>query len=296
MTDTASREGDEESVELRSYSDVEYVFEATTDNRPSFGAYVRDAWQRRHFVVASAKAELRGARSRTVLGEIWAVVDPLFMAAIYWFLIHTIRRGSTDDPTERLVILISGIFLFSFTSTMVSSGGRSIVRNKGLLLNSTFPRILMPATEIYKGILDLGPYMAVYAVIHVLIGGPITIWLLAVPLLIAVQVLIGSGLALFFSTLTVYFRDMSNVLDYVMRVLFFATPILYPVGMLPGNAHGILSVVNPFFSLFACFQSAFLGRTPELTDVMVALTWAVVTCVVGYRVFVSRERGFALRL
>ncbi|MEZ5179779.1 MAG: hypothetical protein R2746_16295 [Acidimicrobiales bacterium] len=72
------------------------------------------------------------------------MIDPLFQAAIYWFLITMIRSSPSQDTTYRLTILISGIFLFTFSSTVVSGGGRSIIRNKGLMLNSTFPRILLP--------------------------------------------------------------------------------------------------------------------------------------------------------
>lgn len=296
MSDTVAREEDDASAELRPYSDVEYVFGPNEGRLPPVGPYLRDAWNRRRFVVSMAKASLRGARSRTVLGEIWAVADPLFMAGIYWFLIHTLRRGGgSSDPTERLVILCSGIFLFTFASTVVGGGGRSIVRNKGLMLNSTFPRILLPATEVYKGILDLGPYMAVYAVIHVLIGGPIGPGLLLFPVVLVLQLMISSGLALIFATLTVFIRDMSNVLDYLMRILFFTTPILYPVSILPDLAKTLLQV-NPFFALFACYQAVFLGGLPSVGYMLQALAWGIGLCIVGFRTFVSRERGFALRL
>ncbi len=279
---------------LRPYSDVEYVFEPHSASLPSVRAYLQDAWDRRHFVVAMAKADLRGPRSRTGLGELWAIADPLFQAGIYWFLISTIRSNGSDQ-TERLVILISGIFLFTFSSTVLSGGGRSIIRNKGLMLNSTFPRILLPATEVYKGLLDLGPYLAVYAVIHFLLGAPFGPGLFVLPLLVVLQILISSGLALIFATLTVFISDMSNLLDYVMRVLFFTTPILYPVTELPDLAVTLLKI-NPLFTLFACYQAVFTGELPNAGYLFQSVVWAVVLCLVGYRIFVSHERGFALRL
>lgn len=299
MTDTvtppASGADDEPALVTRPYSGTVYVFEAGGASMPPVREYLAEAWERRHFVTSMAKADLRGPRSRTALGELWAVLDPLFQAGIYWFLINTIRRGGTADPTERLTILISGIFLFTFINTVVNQGGRSIIRNKAMMLASTFPRILLPATEIYKGLLDLGPSLAVYALIHVLIGAPIGPGLLVVPLLLFFQLLISTGVALIFATLTVYVRDMSNVLNYVMRILFFATPILYPVSLLPGVAATVLQV-NPFFALFACYQAAFLGGLPPIGYLLQSAAWSVVLVIVGFRTFVSRERGFALRL
>lgn len=293
MTDAQPQEAPDEP-ELRPYSDVEYVFKPHSASMPPVREYLQDAWDRRHFVIAMAKADLRGPRSRTGLGELWAIADPLFQAGIYWFLLTTIRSNGADQ-TERLTILVSGIFLFTFSSTVLGGGGRSIIRNKGLMLNSTFPRILLPATEVYKGLLDLGPYLAVYAVIHLLLGGAVGPGLFVMPLLLVLQVMISTGLALVFATLTVFVRDMSNLLDYIMRVLFFTTPILYKVDQLPPVAITLLKI-NPFFALFACYQAVVTGGVPGFALLAQVIFWAVLTCVFGFRLFVSNERAFALRL
>lgn len=298
MTDTAASTGrtpsEGEPPGTRAYSDTEYVWEPHSARMPPLRPYLQDAWDRRHFVVAFAKADLRGPRSRTRLGEVWAVIDPLFQAAIYWFVI-TMVRSSGQDNTERLLILISGVFLFTFSTTVVSGGGRAIIRNKGLMLNSTFPRILLPATETYKGMLDLGPYLLVYSVIHLLLGGPIGPGVFFLPLLLVLQLMISVGLALIFATLTVYISDMSNFLDYIMRVVFFTTPILYPVDMLGPLASTVLQL-NPFFSLFACFQAVVTGGVPGAGYLFQAIVWALGLLYAGFRIFVSREREFALRL
>lgn len=299
MTDTSVPTGRTpsdpgEPPPVRPYSDTTYVWEPHTSQMPPVRPYLQDAWERRHFVVAFAKADLRGPRSRTRLGEVWAVVDPLFQAGIYWFLI-TMIRSSGGNNTERLTILISGIFLFTFSTTVVSGGGRSIIRNKGLMLNSTFPRILLPATETYKGLLDLGPYLLVYSVIHLLLGGPVGPGIFFLPLLLVLQVMISVGLALIFATLTVFISDMSNILDYIMRVVFFTTPILYPVDML-GPVAGALLQLNPFFALFACYQAVVTGGVPGAGYLFQAVVWACGLLYLGFRTFISREREFALRL
>lgn len=297
MTDTLDPRGEAAAngpTAPRPDSGVVYVFEPDASRVPPVREYLRDCWDRRQFVATMGKADLRGPRSRTGLGEVWAIMDPLFQAAIYWFLISTIRSSSGDD-TDRLTILISGIFFFSFTQTVVAGGGRSIIRNKSLMLNSTFPRLLLPATEVYKGLLDLAPALAVYGVIHVLLGGAIGPGLFLLPLLLALQILISTGMALIFAVLTVFVADMSNILEYVMRILFFATPILYPVASLPDVARTVLQL-NPFFAVFASYQACITGGMPEPIYLFQAFVWAAVLITVGYRVFTSNERGFALRL
>lgn len=290
----AASSGAHAPMELRPYSDVEYVFEPHNASLETAREYIHDVWIRRRFAIALAQSELRGPRASTVLGEVWGVLDPLFQAGIYLFLIIVIR-GSGKNSTQLLTMIMSGIFLFQFTATAMSEGGRAIQRNKGLVLNSTFPRALLPLSVVYKGFLALAPAMAIYAFIHVVMGAPISTALFILPLLFFLQVCISIGLALILSTLTVFIRDMSNILDYIMRILLFATPVIYPITQLPSSLQTIL-IVNPIFNLFAAYQAIFQGRPPRFTDIVIAGIWALVLPIAGFRIFVSHERGFAMRL
>ncbi len=130
MTDTAAPISDGSAQSLPYGGDVQ-VFVPHAKTLPPVGPYLRDAWDRRHFVVAMAKADLRGPRSRTGLGELWAIADPLFQALVYWFVINTIRSGPGRESDLRLIILVSGIFLFTFSSTVVGGGGHRIGRGDG---------------------------------------------------------------------------------------------------------------------------------------------------------------------
>ena len=81
---------------VRAYSDVEYVFEAHKAELPDLRVYLRDLLERRGFVTEKAKADIRGKRNSTVAGQLWAVLDPLFQAIIYFFLITVLRGGGSD--------------------------------------------------------------------------------------------------------------------------------------------------------------------------------------------------------
>lgn len=310
MTDTA-RSSDElegsdakpsagaadDTAVLRPYSDVEYVFAAGAPGLESARQYIGDVWDRRRFAMVLAKSELRGPRASTALGEVWSVLDPLFQAGIYWFLITVIRggKGGASANNARLAMIMSGIFLFTFTSSAMGEGGRAIIRNKGLVLNSTFPRALLVASTMYKAILALIPAMVVYAGVHVLLGRPFGAGLFLLPLLFLLQLLISTGLALILAVLTVFVRDMTNILQYVMRVMLFATPILYQVTQLPNTVRTVL-ILNPVFNLFSAYQTVFNGGMPSTTDLFVTTAWAIILPLVGFRIFVARERAFAMRL
>ncbi len=280
---------------LREYSDVEYVFVPQDNTLPPLREYLRNVWERRAFMRESARATVATANAGTFLGGTWRLLDPIFQALIYWFLFTAIRgRGGSDY----LLMVVSGVFLFTFTMNVWNEGGRSIQRSKGLVLNSTFPLATLPVSIVYREIQNLVPTLGVYFLFHLAFGGVWSSALLMLPFLLCIQVLISLGLALIFSTLTVYIPDMSQLLNYITRIMLFVTPVIYPaeqLNQLPGIVHTILHF-NPLFTLFSAYQQVFTGSVPDPGLVFQAIIWALVLPLFGFRLFVSRERGFALRI
>ncbi len=277
-------------------STVVQVFEPNALVLPSLRRYSRDLKGRWPFISALAGAEVRGQRSSTFLGELWSLVDPLFQAAIYIFLFAVIRgsRGGASSMSY-VTAIIGSVFLFNYTRIAISDGGRSILRHKGLVLNAVFPRALLPIAEVYKGFLSTVPALVVYAVIHVLVGAPVTQAVLLLPLLLGIQTVINLGFALLFSTATAYFKDVSNLLNYVVRLLTFATPVVYPVATLSPSIRQLLSW-NPLFALFSAFQGVITGQMPTAGMIFQSAAWAVLFFGAGVWLFLRHERSFALHV
>jgi teichoic acid transport system permease protein len=277
-------------------AEVEYVFEPHAVKLPPLKPYLQELWDRRRFVKTSARAEIQGKRSSMVAGQLWAVLDPLFQAAIYFFLIQVLRAGQGGRGSSyQMTLLISGIFLFQFTRTSLNDGARSVVGGRGLLLNSAFPRALLPISAVYKGILELAPAGAVYLVIHIALGRPIGSGIAFLPILLVLQTTLNLGLALLFAALTVFMRDITQLMQYILRVLFFVTPVLYPVSFLPSGVRTGMAF-NPLFPVFAAYQEVIGGGVPTNLQLFGALFWAVVFLVVGAGLFLSHERAFALHV
>jgi teichoic acid transport system permease protein len=275
------------------YSDVEYVFEAGGVNTTPLRPYIRSLWERRRFMLAMARGEIRGQRSSAALGAVWSVLDPLFQGAIYFLLFTIIRRGGR--PIDFLHVLIGGIFLFQLAIGALNQGGRSLKSSKNLLLNSTFPRAVFPLATVCKGVLTLPPAIAIYAVFHAALGAPFGWGLLLLPALFAFQVMLMVGLSLLVSTLVVFFKDADNAVNYITRLLFFTTPVIYPYELLPESLRPVLSF-QPFFALFSSYQTILDGNVPGLWQMTQVVIWAVIALVVGLRVFRRHEHEFAMRL
>jgi teichoic acid transport system permease protein len=278
----------------RAYSHVVQVFEPNALTFPPLRSYLAELVDRRAFITELATAEVRGQRSTTFLGELWSLIDPLFQATIYWFLFSVIRGGN-NSSSAFVTAIISSVFLFNYTRISINDGGRAILRNKGLVLNAIFPRGLLPIAEVYKGWRSTVPAFVVYVPIHLALGGPITSAFLLLPLLVVLLTGINLGLALLFATATAYSKDVSQLLNYILRILMFATPVVYPVALLSPTIRAVLAW-NPLFALFTAFQQIITGQVPSFGLFVQSTLWAIVLMVAGIWVFLRHERSFGLYL
>ncbi len=268
------------------------VFEAGKSVRPELRPYLESLWERRPFMKALAKAEIRGRRSSTMLGSIWGLVDPIFQAAIYLFLFFIIRGGE-GKAVSFLPVLLGGMFLFRFTATAINDGGRSVRNSRELMLSSTFPRAVLPLSAVYKGLLNFIPSIFVFAIVYLFLGSGLTFSLVVfLPLLFAVQTLTNIGIALIMSTATVFVRDMDNALSMIVRVLLFTTPVIYPIALLPPDLNTILSF-NPIYPLFVNYQLIIGGGGMDLKLAVEAVIWAVVLTAGGAWLFLRYEHAMA---
>jgi len=278
----------------RAYSDVVQVFEPNALTFPPLRTYLAEVLDRRAFIAELATAEVRGQRSTTFFGELWSLIDPMFQAAIYWFL-FTVIRGGGGQSTAFVTAIISSVFLFNYTRISINDGGRSILRNKGLVLNAIFPRGLLPVAEVYKAWRSTVPAFVIYVPIHLAMGAPITQALLLLPLLLVILTGINLGLALLLSVATAYSKDVSQMLNYVLRILMFATPVVYPVALLSPAIRQVLSW-NPLFALFTAFQEIITGSMPSFGLILQSIVWSIVLLVSGTWMFLRHERSFGLHL
>jgi teichoic acid transport system permease protein len=171
----------------------------------------------------------------------------------------------------------------------VVGGGR-------LILNTAFPRALLPLSSVVTAFTRFVPTLLVYAPVHIISGlpiGPVLLWTLPI---VALLVLLASGLTMFIAAAQVYFRDLSNFLPYVLRVWLYVTPILYYAVEVPDRYRVILAV-NPLAPILTALSDVVnQGRAPAADDMLLGLAWALTIFVAGALFFVSREREFAVRL
>lgn len=275
--------------------DLLTVHEAHTRGLPPLRPYGRELMRRRRFAVHMARADLKAKHYDTVFGQLWRILNPLLLALIYYFVLGVIldtQKGSGDYFAR----LLGGLFAFYYTSNAVNFGAKSIVGGGGLIMNTAFPRALLPISAVISSLLTYLPMLAVYALFHLLRGLPIEWPLLLVPLIILIQTVFNLGLALILSAATVYFRDTASFLPYMLRVWLYLTPILWVIDDVPHRLRPLLGF-NPLVPILTAWHDILVeGTSPGLGVLVWASAWAVAAALGGAWFFLSREREFAVRI
>ena len=287
------------SRESRTESSFDPVYHQYGPHRaglPPLVGYFRELWHRRTFAAEMSKASMRGANTSTFFGQAWLILNPLLLAGVYYLLVTIIRGG--HDPLI-FTHLTLALFAFTIVSTAVTSGATSVTGSGKLLINTAFPRLLIPLSTVRTAFFRFLPTIPVYLAFHLAFGQPWHPRMLLGLYFLLTMVVFGMGLAAFFAALQVYFRDTSSFLPYFVRIWMYVSPVLWLPESLEGFGRALKTVVviNPMYSMLGGYADLIQeNRWPEPYMWVASGAWALVVAVLGFLFFISRERDFAVRL
>ncbi|MEV1080998.1 ABC transporter permease [Streptomyces sp. NPDC050211] len=268
--------------------------------RPSLVEYVRQLWDRRHFILAFSRAKLTAQYSQAKLGQLWQVVTPLLNAAVYFFIFGVILEADRGMSREVYIpFLVTGVFVFSFTQSSVLAGVRAISGNLGLVRALHFPRASLPVSFALQQLQQLLYSMIVLFAITMVFGSfPDLSWALIVPAL-ALQFLFNTGLALIMARAGSKTPDLAQLMPFVMRTWMYASGVMYSIPiMLADKPQWIANVLqwNPaaiYMDLmrFALIDGYGSENLPEHVWAA-ALGWSVLLAVGGFVYFWKAEERY----
>jgi teichoic acid transport system permease protein len=276
------------------FTSEHHVYEPHRVGLPPIGSYVRELWRRRDFAMELARTNLRAQHFNTVFGLLWLVINPILLACVYFVLVDILRRGARGE--DFFAHLMAGIFAYYFVQQSLQQGVRSVVSGGRLIMNTSFPRALLPISSVITAFMRFLPTALVYIPVHLFMGlpvGPELLWLIPIALIL---VIFAFGATMLVAAGQVYFRDIKSFLPYATRIWLYSTPILYYADEVPDRYDWILTV-NPLAPVISSWSRVIdTGQAPELVPMLLAVAWAVGIFLVAAVFFVSREREFAVRL
>jgi teichoic acid transport system permease protein len=253
--------------------------------------YLSELWRRRDFALYLAVGNLKARHATTAFGLFWWVLNPLLLAAVYYLVFSVIFPGARGDD-DYLAYLVSGMFVFHFTSLSMTGGANSIIQNSKLLVNLRFPRLILPVA----GLIESGIGFLVSLGVLFLIVGPISgIWpspqIVILALAIPLQVVLNLGLGSLSARLAIPFRDINNLIPYLNRLWLYTSPIIWPISRLGDLDAPLRTIVNlnPMTSLLDVYRSALIGWTFDPESLAIAALWSLALGVIGVGLFVKYE-------
>ncbi len=254
--------------------------------------YLSDLWNRREFAWYMAMGNLKARNASTVLGLFWWVLNPLLLGAVYYLIFGIILNVSRD-----LSYLLSGMFVFYYTSTSMTGGANSIISNSRLLVNLSFPRLIMPIVAIIEA--GVG-FLASIPALYLIIGPSDGVWpgidfLWIFPIAFAIQTVFNLGLAAITARVAVPFRDINNLLPYVSRIWLYLSPIIIPASFVAEleSPWDTLYNLNPLVPIIGLYRTALLGYPFESWMLYAGVAWAVGLSTIAIAMFVKYEGRMA---
>jgi ABC-type polysaccharide/polyol phosphate export permease len=261
---------------------------------PPMRHYLGLVWKRREFALELSRTTMRAKHFDTAFGQLWLLLNPLLLGAVYFLLVDLIRHH--PRPLSFFAHLLGGLFLYQVLQTGATEGSNSVVRGGGLILNTAFPRTLLPLSSMATSFKRFLPTMIIWAIIHFAAGGTLTIYMLwSIPIVLMVTIF-STGVAMFCGAAQVYFRDLSSFLPYLLRIWMYISPILYYWDDVPKHIQHWL-LLNPMASMLAAWSDVLQKQqAPPLNLMLIGTGWAVFGLIFGALFFISRERDFAVRI
>lgn len=259
---------------------------------------VRQLWGCRQLIIQLSKRQILQQDKGSYLGLLWSFVTPLAMLAVYTFVFSVIfqvrwQTIGNNNRAEFALVLFAGLIAFNLFSESVLAAPKLVVSKPNYVRRVVFPLEVLSVSKVaavwVQSLFSL--VILLFSTLIILGKVSATIWLL--PLAYLPLVLLSLGLSWFLASLGVFIRDIEPLLQIVMRMLFFLTPIFYPLTAVPEQLQLILRL-NPLAAIVHYFRQVLLwGEQPHWTEWSVITVITAFSCQLGYIWFMRSKKAFA---
>lgn len=265
-----------------------------THIRPSRGAAGIDfaeLWRYRQLVVAFATRDVKLRYRQTALGVAWVILQPLLGAVIFAMFSKVAKIPTSGVPP--IAFSFASLLGWTVFQSTLTKSGNCLLGNTQLVSRVYFPRMVLPVSVVPGVLLDLAVSSAVMAVIAIVNGLAPTPALFLAPVFVLGLILLALAFGMFFSALSVSFRDIQYIVPVLVQFLFWASPIVLPARLFEGNLRWIM-IANPITGYIEGLRWALLGTSaPDPSALVFSVVFSIAAFVGGSLFFHRLERKFA---
>lgn len=229
----------------------------------------------------------------SILGIYWAILNPLLMALVWGFVFSKIFRAQGIDGIPYLVFIFCGITFWGLFSNSLYTSVNSLTGNATMLSKVSFPRIILPTSAVIARLVDFGFSFLVIVLLLIFFRIPLHSQIIWLPLLLFLHLLFTLGMSFIVSSLNVLYRDISQIINIVLMLWMYVSPIFYTIDQIPDDIRKYF-LFNPIGQLVHMEVEALLGGVgPDLKALFITCVLSIVTFFIGIFVFKHYEDYFA---
>jgi lipopolysaccharide transport system permease protein len=256
------------------------------------GLRLAELWSYRELIGFLVWRDLKVRYRQTLFGVAWVLLQPLALMVVFSLFLGEFLKVNTGDVPYP-VFVFSALVPWTLFSQSLTASSSSLVANAGLLGKIYFPRLLLPVSAVGSYLLDFIISSGLLVGLILIYGLTPSVAILIAPLLAILAVLAALGVGILLSAVNVRYRDVQSGVPLLVQLWLFASPIAYPVSLVPEKYHEIYAI-NPMVSVLQAFRWATIGtEPPTIAMIAVSTVTASVLFTFGLAYFRRTERTFA---
>ena len=249
-------------------------------------------WEYRELLYVLVWRDIKVRYKQTAIGVAWVVLQPLIAMLLFTAIFGYLARMPSDGVWYPVFVL-SALLPWTYFAQAIARAGESVVVNGRLVGKIYFPRLLLPLAMLVTPLVDFVLSMVLLFGLLIYAGIPLTWKVSTLPAFILLAMLTALGLSLFTSAMNVKYRDIGHAIPFVIQIWMFASPIVYPVSLVPEQWRWLYGL-NPMAGVIEGFRWALLGRTaPDPVVMAESIVVLLIVLIAGTVYFRKMERQFA---
>lgn len=278
-------------------SRILYMAQPVTVIQPTRGwvpVRLGDILQSRELLYFLIWSELKARYKQTVLGAAWAVIQPLAIMIVFTIFFGIVVRVPTGEIPYPL-FTYSGLVVWTYFANALTRASNSMLEQQAVITKVYFPRLIVPVASVAAGLVDFAVAFSMLVVLISFYGFWPTMVIWTLPLFLLLAVMTALAVSLWLSALMAQYRDVRLLMNVIMQLWFFATPIIYPSRLVPESWRVFYETLNPMVGVVEGFRWALLGVSdaPDPTTLAISAVLVVAVLISGLYYFRRVERIFA---
>ena len=281
---------------MKEYKVTEEAWDSVIQSQTAlFDLKLKELWHYRDLLVLFVRRDFVTVYKQTILGPLWFFIQPILTTITFTIIFGNIAQLSTEDAPKE-VFYMAGITLWNYFSSCLTGVSGVFNTNASIFGKVYFPRLIMPLTIVISNLMKFGVQfiMFIVFVLYFYFKGSIqpNNWIVLTPVIVVLMAVISMGIGLILSAMTTKYKDLNQLISFVIQLFMYITPVIYPSSSIPKNYQWI-GQLNPLASLFDYMRFAYLGVGDFNMSMLVYPTiFSVVILAIGVVVFNKVQKTF----